>query len=268
MTQSTGTRLTIGAIVGGVALIALALSFWPRGAAPETGSAAGVATPAWTGPVGPGLASGAPAPAPAPASAPTSAPPGANPAPSRTAGLTLDAGGHLLLDRALRTLFDSYLVRASATQRPARAEQLRTLLKRELAAPALDEADRIVARYLDYLATEERLLVRERFAAPGPAGLSERDVAQLLAWQEQRAQQRARLLGTTLAEAWFEADDTRCLLALHDWQLQHVAPGAGQELDPAEARERRLHGAALEAMRDADAQGCAAQLRGVAGGGQ
>jgi hypothetical protein len=163
---------------------------------------------------------------------------------------------------------DAYLETGQPSGRRARAEQLRAVLKRKLVAPAAGEADRILNQYLDYLEAEDRLLARERFTAPGADGLAERDIERLLAFQEQRAQQRHRLLGAALAQAWFEADDSRCGAILRDWQLQHVPPEPGQELDPVEMRERRIHGAVLEARRDADAQGCAAQMsRGFASGG-
>ena len=162
---------------------------------------------------------------------------------------------------------DSYLVRGQAAGRRERAEDLRAMLKHKLAAPAAGEADRIVGQYLDYLEAQERMLARERFSAPAAANLSERDVDHLLPWQEQRAQQRQRILGPVLAQAWFAADDERCGAVLRDWQLQHVALAPGEELDQAELRERRLHGAALEERRDAAAQRCAAQMTGAAGAG-
>lgn len=246
------TRLTVGASIGAVVLSVMAVWHWQRVAAPEAAPAAPL-TRTWDGPVGPGLVRGAVPEFPAL---------GANLAAAAQPGLETDAGGHLVAGLALRKLMDSYLVPGGASGRRARAEELRAFLKRKLAAPAAGEADRIVTEYLGYLEAEDRALARERFSAPAAAALSERDIERLLAWQEQRAQQRQRLLGAALAQAWFEADDSRCEAILHDWQLQHVALAPGEELDQAELRERRLRGPALEARRDADAQRCAAQMTG------
>lgn len=250
--------LTKGAALGAVVLSAFAVWQWQRAAAPDAAPATSSAR-AWDGPIGPGLASGA---------APQFPALGANLATPGEPGLATDAAGHLVPSLALRTLIDSYLVPGKAAGRRARADELRAMLRRKLAAPAAGEADRIISQYLDYLETEERLLAREQFSAPAAAGLSERDVDHLLAWQEQRAQQRERVIGPALAQAWFAADDARCGAMLRDWQLQHVALAPGQELDQAELRERRLRGAVLQERRDADAQRCAAQMTGAAGAGE
>lgn len=252
------TKLTIGASIGAVVVSVLAVWHWQRGTEPDAAPAA-PSTRAWDGPVGPGLIRGV---------APEFPALGASLAASPGPGLETDAGGHLVPSLALRKVMDSYLARGDASGRRLRADELRAFLKRQLAAPAAGEADRIVTQYLDYLEAEDRALARERFSAPAAAGLSERDVERLLAWQEQRAQQRQRLLGPALAQAWFEADDSRCGAILRDWQLQHVALEPGQELDQAELNERRIRGPALEARRDADALRCAAQMtRGDAAGG-
>lgn len=249
MDSTFDSKLTIAAAIGAVVLSGMAVWHWQRGAAPEAAPAAPLAR-TWDGPAGPGLVRGA---------APEFAALGAEPEAAPQPGLETDAGGHLVAGLALRKLIDSYLAPGEAGGRRARAGQLRALLKQKLAAPAAGEAERIVTEYLGYLEAEDRALARERFS-PAAAGLSERDVERLLAWQEQRAQQRQRLLGAALAQAWFEADDSRCDAILHDWQLQHVALAQGQELDQAELRERRLRGPALEARRDADAQRCAVQM--------
>lgn len=248
--------LTKGAALGAMVLSVFAVWQWQRPAAPEAAPVTASAH-AWDGPIGPGLASGAAPPLPAL---------GALLAPAAEAGLATDAGGHLVPTLALRALIDSYLLAGPAAGRRERAEQARALFKRKLAAPAAGEAERIIGQYLDYLEAEERLLERERFSVPSAGGLSESDVEHLLAWQDQRARQRERVLGPALAQAWFAADDARCGVMLRDWQLQHGAPG--QELDPVELRERRLHGAALQERRDADAQRCAVQMTGAARAGK
>ncbi|HEU4375269.1 MAG TPA: hypothetical protein VFS02_17365 [Telluria sp.] len=229
MDAAAENRLTIGATVVAVLIALPAVWWWPRGALPDPAPAPSAR--AWDGPIGPGLAGGA-----------SVQPAGSAP---------------LVADLALRKLMDSYL--GQAGERSAGVPQLRALLAQRLAVPAMAEADRIITAYLGYLEMEDQLLARERFNAMD-GGLSEPVVARLLAWQGQRAQRRERALGPLLAQAWFEADDARCDVALRDWQVQHVAPDPAQEPDPVELREQRLHGAALEARRDENAQACAAQI--------
>lgn len=245
MHSRTERTLTIAGAVGAVVLSVLAVWYWQRAAAPDIAAAAAPAAPTWDWLIGPGV------------------PRGDLPPPRETKrepGLALDAGGHLVAGPELRKLMDSRLARGPVAERPARAQQLQAFLKSELPAPAAAEAERIAAQYLQYLEAEDRSLAREGFNAMALQQLAERDVQRLLAYRDQRAQLRERMLGVAVARAWFEADDSRCVAALREWQVQHVAPEPGQELDPVEIRERRIHGAALEARRDEDAQACAAQM--------
>jgi lipase chaperone LimK len=252
------SKLTLGAALAVALLTVSAVWYWQQSVSAPDAAPAAPRARAWDGPVGPGLASGVPADLPA-LGAPLQAP--------RDPGLATDAGGHLVPGQALRKLFDSWLARTQGLERQARAAQLRSWLRQNLAAPAAGEADRFVTQYLAYIETEDQLLARERFGAPA-AALAERDVEHLLAWQEQRAQRRQRVFGPAVARAWFEDDDSRCGSALREWQKQHVAPAAGQDLDPVELRERRIHGVALEQRRDLDAQACAVQMsQGFAAGG-
>lgn len=243
-------KLSLGTALGVVLLTVLAVWYWQQSAAPPDTAPAAPLARAWDGPIGPGLASAAPAEL-APLGAPLYIP--------REPGLATDAGGHLVAGLALRSLFDSWFARSQGVERRAHATQLRAWLHNKLAAPAADEADRLVTQYLAYLDTEDQLLARERFGPPG-AVLEERDVEHFLAWQDQRAQRRQRMFGPVVARAWFEDDDSRCGSALREWQKQHVAPAAGQDLDPVELRERRIHGVALEERRDFDAKECAEQM--------
>lgn len=252
------SKLTIFATAGAVLLTVLAVWYWQGAATPDPGPSPQQAH-AWDGPVGPGLANG---------QLPELPPLGADPGAIREPGLKTDAAGHIVADLALRQLMDSFLARGQASGRAQRAVELRVHLKDRLSGPAAAEADRLVTQYLDYLDTQDRMLARARLPASTAPSLSEHDVEQLLAFQDQRAQIRQRMLGTELAQAWFATDDSNCDAALHEWQKQHVEPDPSEEPDPVELRERRIHGAALEARRDIEAQVCAAQMsRGFAAGG-
>lgn len=249
------SKLTIVAAVGTVVLTVLGVVYWQRAAIPDAATPPRAAN--WDGPIGAGTLSAAPQ---------ELAPLGAALDVPRELSLTVDAGGHLVPDRALRRLMDSFLANGPVAGRQQRALDLRAYLKGKLAPGAANEADRIVAAYLDYLSAQDQMLARAGLSAPAAGGLTERDVERLLAVQDQRAQLRQHLLGDAITQAWFNADDARCNVVLRDWQKQFATAGASQEEDPMELRERRLHGPALAAMRTADAESCATQMRqGFAG---
>lgn len=250
MDSSLENKLTIAAaaaavVVGVVGTVYLQRADVARPAAPAP------AVGAWDGPIGPGVqaASGGDLPALGPALQS-----------ERHAKLTLDNAGHLVPDFSLRTLIDSFIAKSKGAERAARVADLRAFLKSELAPPAAQEADRVVTDYLAYLGVEEQMLARERFSRPDPSGLTEADIAHLLAWQQQRAQLRERMLGSQVAKAWFEAEDSDCATAFQEWQMQQQPADGTHELDPVELSERRLHGAALEERRNNNAQLCAGKI--------
>jgi len=200
-----------------------------------TPAAAPVAPQAgWDGPIGPGVVT-----APAPA-APDGPP------------LT-DAEGNLRVDPALHTLFDSYLAQ------PGGAAALRAYLDHRLVPPARKQGTDLVDAYVRYLQADDALRARVRVTRPDPSGLSDRQVTDLLAWQQDRAQLRDRMLGPAVAQAWFGADDADCRIALEDWRKMRAAPDS-DEVDSNELHARRRHGAVLEQGRNERAQACAQRL--------
>lgn len=173
-----------------------------------------------------------------------------------------DADGHLVVDARLHAVFDSYLLRAQGAARDARADELRTWLRSRLTQPALGQANELVGAYLRYLGAEAELRSRERLTPPDPSGLSDAQVDQMVAWQQTRAQLRERMLGTTVAQAWFAADDADCSAAFAEWRKQRE-PRDAADVDSNELRARRLHGAVLAERRNEFAQACAARLMGA-----
>jgi hypothetical protein len=218
----------------------------------EPSATAPASTASWDGPVGPGALVAA-APADGGAGPATAAPPA--PAPDQPP--LLDAAGRLVVDPALRRLFDSFL-RSGAAGAP-REQELRAWLKRRLGPPALAQAEGLAGDYARYLAAEAALRAAQRFAPPDPAGMSALQTEQMLAWQQQRAQLRERILGSAVSQAWFGTEDADCRTALNDWRLTR-APSDSEEVDSNELRARRLHGAVLEQRRNERAQSCAAQM--------
>lgn len=260
MTSLFDSKLAIGAAsVGAMALGVAGVLYVQRANLPGTSPVPAQVMKAWDAPVGPGQLPGAVREPPVPDLGLPQA---------RAAQLALDRGGHLVPDLALRTLIDSVLAEARGAERKQRAAGLRAFLKGRLPSPAAAEADRIVTDYLGYLEVEEQLLARERFARPDPGGLSPSEVDHLLAWQQQRAQLRERTLGTAVAQAWFETEDSTCAAALDDWRKLRAPEDGTQELDSNELRARRVHGAALEERRNNNAQACASQIMASLAGRQ
>lgn len=245
------SKLTLGAAGAGAVLLGvLAVLHFGRADVGPRADAPAQAAGTWDNPIGPGQLGGAVRDAPML---------GLDPDAARDPHLALDSGGHLVPDLALRTLVDSFIGKSSGAERQARAGQLRAFLDRKLQAPAAQDAHRIVGDYLAYLDAEAPLRARERFARPDPSGLSDAEVEHLLAYQQQRAQLRQRMLGSAVAKAWFEGDESECATALSDWRKLHE-PADAADVDSNELQARRLHGAALEERRNAFAQDCASQI--------
>jgi lipase chaperone LimK len=236
------SKLAIGlACVAAVAFGAGSV-VWLHGDGAQPAAPAAAPHAGWDAPIGPGgLVAGGDAATPPPA----------------TPSLT-DGAGNLRIDAGLRTLFDGYLAKTGAAAREARAAQLRAYLDSRLTPPARGQAADLVDAYLRYLRAEGELRAQARLTRPDPSGLSDQQVAQMLAWQQERAHLRERMLGTTVAQAWFGADDD-CRSALEDWRKMR-APAGAEEVDSNELRARRVHGAVLEQGRNERAQACASRL--------
>jgi hypothetical protein len=243
-------KLTIAAAAAAVVFGVMGTIYLQRADVPGPAAPAPAAG-AWDGRIGPGVLAGSAGEFPALGAALHS---------ERDAKLTLDKAGHLVPDLSLRKLIDSFLAKSKGAERAARVADLRAFLKSQVAAPAAQEADRVVTDYLAYLDTEEQLLARERFSRPDPSGLTEAEIEHLRAWQQQRVQLRQRMLGSQVAKAWFDAEDSDCATALNEWQMQREPVDGTHELDSVELSERRLHGAALEERRNNNAQLCAGQI--------
>jgi lipase chaperone LimK len=242
-------KLGFGMVCAGAVAIGVTAALWLHGAAaPAAAPAAATASASgWDGAIGPGrLATPAPG-------APGMAAPGE---PSLT-----DAGGRLVIGPPLRQLFDSYLLKAGANGRDARAAELRAYLRQRLAQPALGQAEGLASDYLRYLDAERELRAQMRIAPPGEGALDAAQVGRLEDWQRQRARLREKVLGTAVVQAWFEAEDAACSTALADWRMMR-APAGSADVDSNELQARRRHGEVLEQRREEDARTCAGQLAG------
>jgi hypothetical protein len=237
---------------GALAVGVLAVVLWQRPDMLQQAATAPAPAPAaqWDGAAGPGLLSGPVRDLP---------PLALDPQAMRDMKIAVDAAGHLVPDRSLRSLMDEFLVKGKPSERQAMELQLRVFLRDRLKQPAAGEADRLVTDYLAYLNMEQQMLSRERFTQPDPSGLTDEQVQHLLAWQKQRADLRQRMLGTAAASGWFDEEDGGCANALGDWQKQMAPP---DDDDSNEQFARRRYGQRLAEGRNHDAQACAAQIAG------
>lgn len=240
MQAQTNNKLLIAAALCLSAATMAATWYW-HGAHSAPPAAPAPAAAGWDGPIGPGQAR-------------NPAPDFAVPALVKGTSLTLDAAGHLVPDQALHALIDNALAHADAASVPIRVDELRAWFQMRLPPAAAQDGQRILGDYLQYLRMRQD--ARARLSPLDPSGLTDADVSNLLTWQQQQAQLRERMLGAKLSKAWFAESDSRCDAVLRDWRAQR----SGDETDPMAIRERRLHGAAQAAIRDADAQSCADQL--------
>jgi lipase chaperone LimK len=240
------SKLALGiAGAGAMAAGVLAVVLWQRPAGAPEAARAPVAG-SWDAGVGPGLLS-----------SPVRDLPAIDAQLVRDTKIAVDASGHLVPDRALRTLIDGFLIKGKQSERQAMEAQLRLYLRQSLRPPAADEADRLVTAYLAYQQAEEQMLARERFTQADPAGLSEDQVKHLLDWQRGRADLRKRMLGEAVASAWFAEEDGNCADVLNEW-LKQLAPP--DDNDSNEQFARRRYGQSLEERRNNSAQACAAQI--------
>ncbi|GAB3456773.1 hypothetical protein GCM10027321_10660 [Massilia terrae] len=239
------SKLALG--IAGAAAVAVGVYgvvLWQRPA--EAPADAPAKAGSWNDPVGPGLLRSASPAAPA-----------FDMQVPRDANIAVDALGHLVPDLALRKLMDGFLVKSKPSDRQAMLAQLRQFVTGRLRQPAAGEADHLAIAYDAYLQEEARMVASERFSAPDPGGLSDQQVQHLLAWQHDRARLRERMLGATVAAAWFTEEDVNCTDALNEWEKQLAPPG---DDDSAEQFNRRRWGDTLARRRNDNAQACAAQI--------
>ncbi|WP_332854192.1 hypothetical protein [Duganella sp. S19_KUP01_CR8] len=173
--------------------------------------------------------------------------------------LSTDAAGNLVVDAPLRMLFEFFLVRGDGADLNARADQLRDHLDRQVSGPAATQAKTLATRYAAYVRAHDELLASQRIALPSGAAPSPQQVEQLATWQQQRARLRLSSFGPATANLWFGADDAGLAQAVAELREQaatgansNAADAGGAEPDSNTLRERRLHGATRDAVRDSD----------------
>lgn len=133
-------------------------------------------------------------------------------------GLTVTADQHLVINRALKDVFDYFLLGGHLGAREEHTEKLRAHLKASLPGPAFQEADKIIRNYVAYLDAHDTLLAREAVPSANPDSLlAPPDIERVSAWLAQRARLRQELLGLHIAQAWFgeeEIQDQQSIAAM------------------------------------------------------
>jgi lipase chaperone LimK len=125
-------------------------------------------------------------------------------------GLAIDAAQRLVINRALRDVFDYFLLGGHPGPRSLHVQQLLAHLSSVLPPAAFNEAQRLVRNYLVYLDEHDQLLARYG-AAPVYAEerLAAADFDRIDAWIAARARLRTSLLGRDAAEQWFAEEEKR-----------------------------------------------------------
>jgi lipase chaperone LimK len=251
--MQTRHRLSLAIVVVVVGLLAVAL-LWFRSAEPA--AAAGSAQPGThataTGRFGPGqwndatTASSANPLAPVDTSPPT--------------GLVVDADQHLHVNRALRDVFDYFLLGGLAGSRAEHMAQLLAYLKSSLPSLAYADGERLARSYVAYLAAHDTLLERQSVPVVTPdSKMSAPDAERMATWLSQLSRLRQDMLGITVAKIWFgdeELESQRMLAALRSGAKTGLNAGATdpQQKSFDDLRQLRQQGASQQAQHDMMAQ--------------
>jgi lipase chaperone LimK len=171
-------------------------------------------------------------------------------------GLEAGADQHLRINRALRDVFDYYLLSGLPGSRAEHLAQLLAHLKAGLPALAYADAEPIAYSYVAYLAAHDALLARQSVPVVTlDSKLAAPDAERMAAWLSQLSRLRQNMLGVEVARVWYadeEAESQRTLAALRSGAKIILSAGAA---DPAQKgfddlRLLRQQGASEQVQRD------------------
>lgn len=122
--------------------------------------------------------------------------------------IRVDGNGHLVIDLALRNVFDYFFVTERYRDQGMASAALQLHLERTLRKPALDEALALAGRYRAYLdALGAAMAAQPPLQDMGEHGKGTLDVARLASWFEQRQHLRQTFLGVQVARTWFGEEE-------------------------------------------------------------
>lgn len=173
-------------------------------------------------------------------------------------GLALDAGQHLQVNRALRDVFDYYLLGGLPGSRSQHMAQLLAYLKSSLPAPAYADGERLAHAYVAYLAAHDALLERQTPAAvTADSKMAAPDAERMATWLAQLSRLRQDMLGIEVARIWFgaeEAESQRALAVLRSGVKSGLSAADPVQKSFDDLRQLRQLGASQQAQRDMMAQ--------------
>ncbi|MGB7192374.1 MAG: lipase secretion chaperone [Collimonas pratensis] len=173
-------------------------------------------------------------------------------------GLVVGADQHLQVNRALRDVFDYYLLGGLPGSRSQHMAQLLAYLKSSLPAPAYADGERLAHAYVAYLAAHDALLERQTPpAVTADSKMAAPDAERMATWLAQLSRLRQDMLGIEVAKIWFGAEEAESLRALA--VLRSGASSGLSAADPVQKsfddlRQLRQQGASQQAQSDMMAQ--------------
>ncbi|AMP00696.1 proteobacterial lipase chaperone family protein [Collimonas arenae] len=171
-------------------------------------------------------------------------------------GLQVGADQHLRINRALRDVFDYYLLGGLPGTRAEHMAQLLAHLKGGLPSLAYADAERIAHSYLSYLTAHDALLERQTMpVVTADSKMATPDVERLAAWLAQLSRLRQDTLGIEVAKVWFgdeEVESQRMLEALRGGARTALGSGADdpRQKDFDRLRMLRQQGASQKEQHD------------------
>lgn len=133
----------------------------------------------------------------------------------------------LIVNTGLLEVINFYLLEQPGDNQ---TNALSAYLKRELPAPACDEALQIAARYQTYMKEHDRLLAAQNFGVLGTDLLS-LDIGRVRTWAQQRQRLRQRILGDKVEQAWYQNDDAQLQQVLDELQRLKDEENPDQQQD-------------------------------------
>lgn len=175
-------------------------------------------------------------------------------------GLEVGADQHLQVNRAVRDVFDYYLLGGLPGSRAEHMAQLLAYLKSSLPAPAYADGERLARAYVAYLAAHDALLERQSPpAVTADSTMAPLDAERMATWLAQLSRLRQDMLGIEVARIWFgaeEAESQRTLAALRSGVKSGLSSATAdpQQKSFDDLRQLRQQGASQQAQREMMAQ--------------
>ena len=173
-------------------------------------------------------------------------------------GLAVGGDQHLQVNRALRDIFDYYLLGGLPGSRGQHMAQLLAYLKNSLPAPAYADGERLAHAYAAYLAAHDALLERQTPpAVTADSKMAAPDAERMATWLAQLSRLRQDMLGIEVARIWFgaeEAESQRALAVLRSGVKSGLSAADPVQRRFDDLRQLRQRGASQQAQRDMMAQ--------------